>query len=261
VGRLEFQLANIAGSDCDAIVNPCSRGFLLGHAGVSGALSAAAGPDYAAECAQLAARASGAEVLVTGAGALPARYVIHVVSPTWRGEDREKEALHRVHEQLLAVAVERGCRSVALPAIGTGANGFPAEVAASIAVPTVEALLQAHPALERVVFVFQTRATLHDYLAHSSNSDHRVVLVAGLRDEISGYLRAAGRAQLVEAVGKVTDEPTLRAIINEANTLHQNTRCDSASVGIRTLYVRAVERVLNLAPGNRSARPVREVGA
>jgi len=252
--RLEFRIRDIAEADCDAIVNPCNRGFLLGHAGVNGALAAAAGADYAAECAQLAARASGVEVLVTGAGALPARYVIHAVTPIWRGSDHEREALRRAHERLLTVAAEHECRSVALPAIGTGANRFPAEVAAAIAVPTVEAFLRDDPTLERVVFVFRTRATLHDYLAHSSHSEQRDVLVAGLRDEIAGHLREAGRMQLVEAVDEITDEATLRAIIAEAHKAawgHHHRDDVSGrefSVGSNTVYVRAVERVLNLAP-------------
>jgi O-acetyl-ADP-ribose deacetylase len=228
------------------------QGLPPSHAGVNGAISAAAGPDYAAECAQLAARAAGAEVLVTGAGALPARYLIHAVSPRWRGGDRDKEALRRVHEHLLRVAVGHECSSVALPAIGAGAHRFPPEVAASIAVPTVEAFLEDDSTLERVVFFFQTRAILHDYLAHSSHSEQRDVLVAWLRDEITGHLREAGRTQLVEAVDEITDEPTLRAIIAEAHEAawgHHHGDDGSGrefSVGSNIVYVRAVERVLNL---------------
>lgn len=264
--RLDFHFGDIAETDCDAIVNPCGSGFLFGHAGVGGALAAAAGPDYAAECATLSVAEyeadMGLRLLVTGAGMLRAKYVIHAVSPTWNGGSRgEQEALRRVHEHVLRVATNRGCRSVALPAISTGSRRFPPEVAASIAVPTVEAFVQGGPhdrlawlaaggadsVLERVVFVFQSRAILHDYLARSNNPDHRDVLVAGLRDEITGHLRHAKRTHLAETVDKITDEATLRAIINEAQAAHGQRTVDGDhsefGVGISTLYVRATQRV------------------
>lgn len=262
---IEFRLGNIAQAECEAIVNPCNRGFLLGHAGVNGAIAAAAGPGYASECAQLPAIARGAdalgEVIVTGAGTLQARCVIHAVSPIWRGGDHgEREALRRVHERVLTVASKRGCRSLALPAIGTGAHRFPVEVAASLAVPTVEAVLQNDPRLKRVLFVFQTRATLHDYLVRSSSPDQHGLLVAGLREEITSSLRDAGRMQLAETVDRITDEATLRAIISEGQTISHSAHADesshSASVNSSTVYVRAVQRVLQLE-SKQSLRPGR----
>jgi O-acetyl-ADP-ribose deacetylase (regulator of RNase III) len=262
-GRLDFLLGNIAASDCEAIVNPCNDIYEMSHAGVNGALAAAAGPDYAAECAKLRAKVWNGDVivpaLVTGAGTLRARYVIHAVSPRWRSPAIPKhlahqhrvhaqEALRRVHKLVLRVAVARGCRSVALPAIGTGTNRFPPEVAASIAVPTVEAFLQHDSTLERVVFVFQTRATLHDYLTRSSTPDQHDLLIASLRNEISGHLRDAKRLHLAETVDTIADEATLRAILTEAHTLTNTAATDGpdnpASVGIRWRYVRAAERIL-----------------
>jgi O-acetyl-ADP-ribose deacetylase (regulator of RNase III) len=274
--RVEFLLGNIAEVDCDVIVNPCGSGFAFSHAGVNGALAAAAGPDYVAETAELWRLEweidSYVGHQVTGAGALQARYVIHAVSPIWKGGRTiygrsDKEELFRFHERVLRVAAgPLRARSVVLPAVGTGAHGFPPEVAASIAVPTVEAFLEGRPhdrlayvaagcaesVLERVVFVFQTRAMLHDYLAHSSNSDHRDVLLAGLRDEITGHLRAGRRTRLAETVDQIADEVTLRAILSEAHRLSHEARGDardhSASVGISTVYSHAVERVLGLEP-------------
>jgi O-acetyl-ADP-ribose deacetylase (regulator of RNase III) len=261
-GRLDFLLGDIAESDCDAIVNPCNDIYEMSHAGVNGALAAAAGPDYAAECAKLRPSVWNGDVLipalVTGAGTLRARYVIHAVSPRWRStalpkhlanQDRlAQDALRRVHKVVLQVAAERGCRSVALPAIGTGANHFPPEVAASIAVPTVEAFLQYNSTLERVVFVFQTRATLHDYLARSSTPNQHDLLIASLRNEISSHLRDAKRLHLAEMVDKVTDEATLRAILTEAHNPTHAAATDGsdnpASVGIRWRYVRAAESIL-----------------
>jgi O-acetyl-ADP-ribose deacetylase len=256
-GRLDFLLGNIAESDCEAIVNPSNRSYIMSHAGVNGAIAAAAGPDYAATCAEMpgglmdfAMKADFdgiPRVCVTRAGTLKARYVIHAVSPTWNGgECGELDELRRVHKRVLRVAVGRGCRSVALPAIGTGANRFPPEVAASIAVPTVEGFLQPPSRLERVVFVFQTRATLHDYLARSSRPDQHDLLIASLRDEVSRHLRWAKRVELAAMVDEITDEATLRAILTDALAHIRAAARDynTASVGIRWEYVRAAERIL-----------------
>jgi O-acetyl-ADP-ribose deacetylase (regulator of RNase III) len=256
-GRLDFLLGNIAESDCEAIVNPCNHSYIMGHAGVNGALAAAAGPDYAAECAELpdfmwrtALEADLDEiprVTSTGAGTLKARHVIHAVSPTWNGGGHgELDELRRVHNRVLRAAVGRACRSVALPAIGTGANRFPPEVAASIAVPTVEAFLQYDSTLERVVFVFDSRATLHDYLARSSTPDQHNLLIASLRDEVMRHLRWAERVELAAMLDEITDEATLRAIVDEALGLIHTAApgYHPGSVGIRWEYVRAAERIL-----------------
>jgi hypothetical protein len=104
-----------------------------------------------------------------------------------------------------------------------------------------------------VVFVFQSRATLHDYLARSSSPNSNDVLAGGLRDEITGHLRHAKRTQLAATVDKITDETTLRVIITEARALSNKAgddhRDNSASIGIDTVYVRAAEHVLGLEPG------------
>jgi O-acetyl-ADP-ribose deacetylase (regulator of RNase III) len=252
--RIEFRYGNIAAADCDAIVNPCNSGFLLSHAGVNGALTAAAGPTYAAECEQLPARAK-SYVLVTGAGVLQARYVIHAVSPIWHSDGHARDALRRVHERVLAVAARLGCTSLAFPAIGTGAHRFPPEVAASIAVPTVEAVLQHDRRLARVLFVFQTRQILHDYLARSTSPDTHAVLIAGLRDEISSSLRDAGRADLAETVDAITDETTLRAIIAEAHAMSHDAHSASdnfASLSISRVCVQSNTSSRSTHDGSRS---------
>src|SRR5579872_5031994 len=107
-----FVIGDIAESDCDAVVNPTNTAFLLGHAGVSGALLQAGGEAFARACAGLAARQRG-PVRVTGAGELRCRYVIHVVSPVWAGGRRgERELLAALHEQALEAAARLDCRTV-----------------------------------------------------------------------------------------------------------------------------------------------------
>ena len=82
--RLRFVFGNIAEGQADAIVNPVGNGFLVGHAGVNGALRAAGGQEYAAECDRLSTSPTG-RVCPTAAGTLKSRHVLHVVSPMWAG--------------------------------------------------------------------------------------------------------------------------------------------------------------------------------
>ena len=94
------------------------------------------------------------EAVITGAGNLPARYVVHTVGPVWRGGDNgEREALASCYRRSLELAVAHGCRTVAFPNISTGVYGFPKAEAARIAVATVAAFLQQAPGITKVVFV------------------------------------------------------------------------------------------------------------
>ncbi len=154
VERLRFTIGDLAERMCDAVVNPTNAAFLLGHAGVSGALLRAGGEALARACAGMGDRQQG-PVRVTGAGRLPARYVIHVASPVWRGGvSGEQEALAQLHEQVLEAAERLDCRTIALPAIGCGAHSFPSDAAAEAAVPAIERALGRLPGIERVELVF-----------------------------------------------------------------------------------------------------------
>ncbi len=245
-----FRLGDIAEADCDAIVNPCNSSFLLGFAGVNAALASGGGESFWAECARLPERAAaGADVLVTGAGGLRARCVVHVVSPVWNGgRERERADLLRVHQQALGAADRLGCESVALPAIATGAHRFPASVAASIAVPAVETALERLQTVRRVVFFFRRRTKLGAYLAASKAGDNRAATIAVLRDEIASHLRSAHRPDLAAAVSALDDALTLQAIDAAARemlvALSPQGEDHTTSVGISTVYARAAERKL-----------------
>ena len=150
-GRLAVVQGDITRLQVDAIVN-AANASLLGGGGVDGAIHRAAGPGLLAECRALGGARTG-EANITGGHALPARHVIHAVGPVWHGGGAgEDEALARCYRTAMALAAAHGCRSIAFPAISTGAYGFPLERATRIAVAEVVAALEGGSPVARVVF-------------------------------------------------------------------------------------------------------------
>jgi O-acetyl-ADP-ribose deacetylase len=147
---IEFVLGDLTTQEVDAVVNAANTS-LLGGGGVDGAIHRAGGSQILAECRLLGGCETG-DAKATTAGRLPARWVVHAVGPVWRGgTEGEPELLASAHRRSLEVAGELGARTVAFPAISCGVYGYPAELAAPVAV----AAARAHePAFELIRFVF-----------------------------------------------------------------------------------------------------------
>lgn len=173
--RLRIIQGDITQQQVDAIVN-AANSSLLGGGGVDGAIHRAAGPALLAECRQLAASQGGCptgEAVITGAGNLPARAVIHTVGPVWRGGNQgEAELLASAYNNSLQLAAERRFATIAFPAISTGIYGYPKAAAATIALQTINQFLQQHDYPQQVWLVCFDQESYRLYQQLSEQSDN-----------------------------------------------------------------------------------------
>src|SRR5690348_10330978 len=151
--RITLIKDDITKIDVDAIVN-AANSSLMGGGGVDGAIHRAGGPAILEECKKIVARQGGCktgEGVITTAGNLPAKYVIHTVGPVWNGgSNKESEKLAGCYLNSLHMAVEHNCKTIAFPNISTGVYRFPKEEAARISVDAIQKFLSQNDSIEKV---------------------------------------------------------------------------------------------------------------
>jgi len=148
---IELAQGDITTMRVDAIVNAANEELQFGG-GVAGAIRRRGGPAIQKECNEIGSCPVG-QAVVTGAGDLPARWVIHAVGPVWRGgEEGEEMLLASAVRAALKRAEEIGALSVALPAISTGVFGFPLGRAAEISIAAARSFAESTQSVERILF-------------------------------------------------------------------------------------------------------------
>ncbi|OGG08616.1 O-acetyl-ADP-ribose deacetylase [Candidatus Gottesmanbacteria bacterium RBG_16_43_7] len=169
--RIIIKMGDITKLKVDAIVNAANT-TLLGGGGVDGAIHRAAGAQLLAECKTLGGCRTG-EAKITKGYKLPAKYIIHVVGPVWpyATNQGDKPVGLLAHDKLLAscyksildLATKLEIKTIAIPAISTGAYGFPKDRAARIATDEVFKYLKRKPVFKKILFVCYNQYSYNSY--------------------------------------------------------------------------------------------------
>jgi O-acetyl-ADP-ribose deacetylase len=171
--RVQVVVGDVTQQHVDAIVN-AANSSLLGGGGVDGAIHAKGGPKILEACRELRRTRfpkglpTGEAVLTVG-GQLPARHVIHTVGPiVGIGKEPDAKMLAACYRNSLALAAHHGLRSIAFPAISTGAYAYPPELAAAAVSETIEEVLSAGSPVEQILLVFFKEADAKTFLKHQT---------------------------------------------------------------------------------------------
>lgn len=153
---------DITREDTDAIVNAANT-TLSGGSGVDGAIHSTGGPAIMAECRKIGGCPTG-DAVITSAGRLRVRRVIHTVGPVYKdGAHNEAAMLRSAYRRSLALAIANGLKSISFPSISTGAYGYPVEEASKIAVSSVIEFVKENAGLDLVRFVLFSDRDLEVY--------------------------------------------------------------------------------------------------
>jgi O-acetyl-ADP-ribose deacetylase (regulator of RNase III) len=170
-GRVNVKIGDITKEKTDAIVN-AANGSLLGGGGVDGAIHRAGGPDILKACKEIRRTQfpnglPTGQAVITTAGKMAAKYVIHTVGPVYgRGGEDKKELLAACYRNSLVLASEKQLQTLAFPAISTGIYGYPLDEAARVSSGAIEAFLDADRTIEEVRLVFFSYKDADVYLRH-----------------------------------------------------------------------------------------------
>ena len=172
-GRIIVKVGDITKQDVDAIVN-AANGTLMGGGGVDGALHRAGGPEIKKECeeirrAQYPDGLPTGQAVITTAGKMAARHVIHTVGPVYgRGGKDKAQLLAACYRNSLQLARDNGLHTIAFPAISTGVYGYPLDEAAQVASGAIEKFLSETPAIQEIRLVFFSPSDADTFLKNHS---------------------------------------------------------------------------------------------
>jgi len=169
-GRVVVKVGDITKEDVDAIVN-AANSTLLGGGGVDGAIHRAGGPGILAECKEIRRLQypdglPTGQAVITTAGKMTARHVIHTVGPVYAASADPAGDLASCHVESLRVADALGCATVAFPAISTGVYGYPLNEAANVSSRAIEQFLSTDHSIKEVRLVFFGAGDAEVFLKH-----------------------------------------------------------------------------------------------
>ncbi len=166
--KLELIRGNIVEQkDIEAVVNAANAELKIGG-GVAGAIHRAAGPELEKACRSLAPINPG-EAVITEAFKLPNQYVIHCLGPVYGRDKPEAEILTRAYKNSLVLAAENRIKSIAFPAISTGAFGYPIKEAAELSLRTIKEMAAQLKNIETIRFVLYSKKDLVVYQKAAAN--------------------------------------------------------------------------------------------
>ncbi len=172
-GRVVVKVGDITKEDVDAIVN-AANSTLMGGGGVDGAIHRAGGAEILKECKEIRRTQypqglPTGEAVITSAGKMAARYVIHTVGPVFGGGGKEKaDQLAACYRNSLALAGKKGLKTVAFPAISTGVYGYPLDQAAQVCSKAVQDFLASEATVQEVRLVFFSQRDADIFLESQS---------------------------------------------------------------------------------------------
>ena len=165
---IEIVVGDLTKMQVDAIVN-AANSSLLGGGGVDAAIHRAGGPEILLECKKIRAAEwpdglPTGKAVVTGAGNLPCRYVIHTVGPVWHGGTQSEDILLAdAYRNSVETAAALGLKTMAFPAISTGIYGYPPEKAAQVVWNTLTETMKKHELPKKIFLVFFNAASMETF--------------------------------------------------------------------------------------------------
>jgi O-acetyl-ADP-ribose deacetylase (regulator of RNase III) len=175
-GRVIVKVGDITKEAVDAIVN-AANGTLLGGGGVDGAIHRAGGPEIKKECEEIRRTRypdglPTGQAVITTAGKMAAKYVIHTVGPVYGSGGKGKaELLAACYRNSLQLAVDNGLKTIAFPAISTGVYGYPPDEAAKVSSAEIEKFLNADKSIQEVRLVFFSPSDADIFLKNHAFAD------------------------------------------------------------------------------------------